>query len=60
MSLWMVRAGKHGEKEDVALREGVATIGWNDVPDLSSIKTREELEKVYMKTYCLALGVGPS
>ena len=56
----MVRAGKHGEKEDVALREGVATIGWNDVPDLSSIKTREELEKVYMKTYCLALGVGPS
>jgi len=47
----MVRAGRHGEQEDAALREGMVTIGWKDIPNLSGIKTKEELEKVYVKTY---------
>jgi restriction system protein len=51
MSLWMVRAGRHGEQEDGALREGVVTIGWKDLPNLSGIKNKEKLEEVYVKTY---------
>jgi restriction system protein len=47
----MVRAGKHGEQEDIALREGVVTVGWKDMPNLSGIKTKEDLEKLYIKTY---------
>jgi restriction system protein len=51
MSLWMVRAGKHGEEEDVALREGVVTMSWKNLPNLSGAKSKEELEKLYVKTY---------
>ena len=51
MSLWMVRAGRFGAQEDVALREGVATIGWDEMPTLSGVKSKEELEKLYVKTY---------
>jgi restriction system protein len=47
----MVRAGKHGEQEDVALKENVVTIGWNELPDLSKVKTKEGLEKLYLETY---------
>lgn len=51
MSLWMVRAGRHGDQEDTALRDGVVAIGWKDMPNLSGIKSKEELENLYMKTY---------
>jgi len=51
MSLWLVRAGRHGEQEDVALKENVVTIGWNELPDLSKITTKEQLEKLYWETY---------
>jgi restriction system protein len=51
MSLWMVRAGKHGEQEDVALEKGVATIGWKEMPNLSGIKSKDELENVYIRAY---------
>ena len=47
MSLWMVRAGKYGEQEETALKEGVVTIGWNYLPDLSGVKTKEDLDKLY-------------
>lgn len=51
MSLWMVRAGRHGEQEQGALDNGVVTIGWNELPDLSNIKTREEFSKLYAEVY---------
>lgn len=51
MALWMVRAGKKGEFEDLALEKGVAVIGWERLEDLSGIESREalmaELEKAY-------------
>jgi len=64
MSLWLVRAGRNGEQEEGALKHGVATIGWNDLPDLSSIRSREELRHLYEKVYpsskkmAMASGVG--
>ncbi len=51
MTFWLVRADKHGEQEDGVLENNVVAIGWNDLPDLSNIVTKEELEKLYSETY---------
>lgn len=51
MSFWMVRAGKHGEQEQGALEHGVATIGWNELPDLSHVKNREEMAELYYEVH---------
>jgi restriction system protein len=51
MSLWLVRAGRFGEQEEPALENGLAVIGWDELPDLSSIKSREQLKEVYEKVY---------
>jgi len=51
MAVWMVRAGAHGEQEAIALENGVAVIDWRDLPDLSGVKTREELAALCRKTY---------
>ncbi len=51
MTLWMVRAGKHGERESLALEQNIAVIGWEDLPDLSKIKTREVLSELLKETY---------
>ena len=49
MSLWLVRAGQHGEQEQDALAKKVVTIGWNEFDDLSKIKSKEELTELYSK-----------
>jgi len=49
MSLWLVRAGRHGEQEQGALEHNVVTIGWNEFSDLSQIRTRDELAKLYAR-----------
>jgi len=51
MALWLVRAGKHGENEDLALKEKIAVIGWDDLPDLSGLLSRDELIELLQKTY---------
>jgi len=51
MALWLVRAGKYGEQESLALEKGLAVIGWGDLPDLSTVETREELYDLLEKTY---------
>lgn len=51
MALWLVRAGKRGEYEDLVLKEGVAVVGWERLGDLSGVPSREallaELEEAY-------------
>jgi restriction system protein len=51
MALWMVRAGRNGEQEEGALEHGVVAIGWNELPDLSSIRSRDELRALYEEYY---------
>ena len=51
MSLWVVRAGRHGEQQETAINEGLVCHAWNELPDYSGCRTREELRKVYEKTY---------
>ena len=54
MSLWLVRAGRHGEQEQGALDSSVVTIGWNELPDLSGMKTKSELTRLYMQIHPMA------
>lgn len=51
MAVWLVRAGQHGEDEETALGKGMAIIGWEDLPGLASVKTREQLASLIRKTY---------
>lgn len=51
MSLWLVRAGGHGEQEQVAIEENVITIGWNEFSDFSNLKRKEDLTEIYRKEY---------
>ena len=46
MSIWLIRAGAHGECESYALENGVAVIGWPD--DYSSIETKESLLEFFV------------
>jgi restriction system protein len=51
VAIWLVRAGEHGEHEEAAIQKGLAVIGWDDLPDLSKVKTREELARLMRETY---------
>ncbi len=51
MSLWMVRGGKHGEQEALALENDLACIGWYEAPDLTGSKNRDQLREILQKTY---------
>ncbi len=51
MALWLIRAGQHGEDEKTALNNGLATIGWLDMPDVSAIKSYEEMKQKHSEIY---------
>ena len=49
MTVWMVRAGRHGDRENFALENSAIVIGWNELPDLSSVKSFDEMKKIHAK-----------
>lgn len=51
MAVWLVRAGRQGEREDLALDSNLALIGWDEVPDLASITSREALATLCHEVY---------
>jgi restriction system protein len=51
MSLWLVRAGKHGEDENTALDKGIAIIGWIEMTDVSNIQCYEDMKQKYSEVY---------
>jgi len=51
MSLWLIRAGKLGERESFALEKNCAIIGWEALPDLSNIKQRSQLKDLLCQNY---------
>lgn len=51
MTLWLVRAGRYGEREQFAIDRDLAVIGWEAVPDLSKIVTRDELTEILPNIY---------
>jgi restriction system protein len=51
MTMWLVRAGKAGEREKLALDSNSAIIGWEELPDLSPCTRREALQALLERTY---------
>ncbi len=51
MALWICRGGRHGEREDEALDRNRAVIGWEELPDLSPIGSREDMLALLVMTY---------
>jgi restriction system protein len=45
MSLWLVRAGTHGEGEALALANNPVGIGWADLGDLSGVNTLDAVRQ---------------
>lgn len=48
--MWMVRAGRGGYVAE-CFRRGVVAVGWNELGDLSTIKTKTEIRTLYQATY---------
>lgn len=51
MRAWLVRAGKYGQRETLALEQGLAVIGWDELSDLSHIQTRDDLTAALRAAY---------
>ncbi len=50
MDVWVIRAGKVGEREEWCFVNGYAGGGFNDVDNLSSCASRDEIKSVYRKS----------
>lgn len=46
MPVWTVKGGRHGEREERCLEHGVIGGGWEDIPSLNDVQSREELSAV--------------
>ncbi|MCF7855240.1 MAG: restriction endonuclease [Candidatus Pacebacteria bacterium] len=51
MTVWVVRAGKHGQDETTALEEGIAIVGWREFGDLSNIPSVDEMRALHRKIF---------
>ncbi|MGY1606381.1 restriction endonuclease [Geodermatophilus sp. SYSU D00700] len=51
MALWLVRSGRHGEGDELALTSGVVGIGWAQAGDLSGVTTIERLRERLTASY---------
>jgi len=47
MAVWLVRAGRRGEQEQIAIANNLVTIGWNELPDLADVPSRDVLADLY-------------
>lgn len=47
---WFERV-KHGGREEEALNKGLASVGWEELGDLSKLTKREELTEMAKHTY---------
>ena len=51
MTVWMVRAGRYGEREQSNLDENIIAIGWDEIGNISKFKNKEELRQKYFEIY---------
>lgn len=51
MSVWLVRAGRNGEREEESIQNNITAIGWVDLPDVSKIESRDELKSLMGRIY---------
>ncbi len=46
LTAWLTRAGRHGEREEFLLENGLAGSGFGVLPDLSGISSRDEMKEL--------------
>lgn len=51
MSVWLVRAGRNGEREDLAMDRNLAVYGAEELPDLGKVKSKEEMVTLFRAAY---------
>ena len=51
MAIWLVRAGRNGEREAFAFEHNVAAVGWNELSDISGVESREQLADRLRQSY---------
>jgi len=52
VTVWVVRGGREGEREELCLEKSLIIIGWKEVRlDLSTIETQAELRERLQQTY---------
>lgn len=51
MTLWVVKGGRTGEREDRFIERSVVGVGWDDMPDLGGFSTREAMKDAYRLVY---------
>ena len=50
-NMWMVRAGEGGWRMDAFRAQSVVTIGWQEMGDMSSLRTREDFIRQVGRVY---------
>ena len=50
-AVWLVRAGANGEDDDANLENGLAILGWQEVPDLTGAADRDEVRERVRQGY---------
>lgn len=48
---WVVRTGRHGERDAWALNNGLTGGGWDEIPDLTGCESREDIAAIVEATY---------
>jgi restriction system protein len=48
---WVIRSGRHGERDAWALQSGCSGGGWAEVPDLTPYSTRDEVAQVVAEIF---------
>ena len=48
---WVIRSGRHGERDTWALQSGCSGGGWAEVPDLTPYSTLDAVAQVVAETY---------
>ena len=51
MTVWLIRAGKFGEREDFAIKHNIAVIGWDELSNLSDVNSRNILSALMAEKY---------
>lgn len=51
VSAWVIRSGRHGERDSWALQSGFSGGGWGKVPDLTAYSTRDAVAEVTAETF---------
>jgi restriction system protein len=51
MNVWMVRAGRTGEWEALAFEKNIAVVGWEEIPDLQNVESKDKIFQLCQSAY---------